>query len=265
MKIVIQRHQSDLQVFRALAVAQAVRKAKPDAEVYLECFDKYKGLLDLCPGIKWKNPHHPFEVSFREGSVAPDGTKQQDRKGGKLYDEVISLEPDSPLELELIKSGMLWWDFIKAKVTQQSDLGASLTIADFPDITIPMTAAVDCGNRVLICPLSHFSHPMQVNANGLEQMAKDKFPGAAIWWISPENVFLGGNRPLLRYSNFAQLAWIVKNSVAVIAVNGLVSAIAKSTFAGQPIGKPTIHIAGKYDKGFERDQFLAYAKLMEVA
>ncbi len=252
MKIVIIRHQSDLQVFRGLAVAQAAQKAKPDGEVYFECFDRYKGLLELTPGIRWKNPHSPFEVSARAGEEGKPG-----RKGGKLYDEVISLEPDSPLELELINSGMPWWDFVKAKVAQQSELGASLKIEDFPILTLKGERP-QAAKYALVSPLSHFAHPAHANPNDLEERAKKEFPGVQILWLTLENAFLGTNRPIARWQSYAELANLIARSEGVIAVNGIVSAIAKT------IGKKLIHIPGKYGKAFVRDQFLAYSKLMEV-
>jgi hypothetical protein len=268
MKIVIQRHTADLQVFRALAVAQAAAAAAPGAEIFLECFAKYRRMIELMPGLKWKNPHHPFEVAERGPSRDPStGKELPARPGGRLYDEIVTLEPDSPLELEFMRSGLPWWGFIKAKTRGESDFAAKLKIPDFPELAdppCPYRAGEAPKGYIVIAPLSSYFPPSAINANRVEEYAAAQCPGAPIFWISPDNVFLGDNRNLLRCDGFVSLAWILKNAVAVFAVNGLVSAMAQSTVGGQRLVRRYCHIRGRFEKGFERDSFLSFAKAIDT-
>lgn len=267
MKIVIQRHAADLQVFRALAIAQAAAAAEPGAEIFLECFERYRRMIDLVPGVTWKNPHHPVEVSHRGATKdAQTGKEMPARKGGKLYDEIVNIDADSPLELELLKAGVPWWQFIRGKVKAESDFGAKLTLPAFPELAEPPSPYREQppAGYIVIAPLSHFSNPRTTNANRIEEYARKQCPGAPVFWISPDNTFLGDSRNLLRWDAFTSLAWILKNAAAVFAVNGLVSAMAQGTVNGQRLVKRYCHIAGRFEPGFERDSFLAFAKLMET-
>lgn len=265
MKTVIKRHASDLQVFRALAVAQAAAAADPSGEIFVECLERWRRIVELAPAIKWKNPHHPYEVAARAAVKDSGGKTIAGRPGGKLYDQVIDLEPDNPLEIEFLNAGLPWWQFISAKLKAQNDIGAKLALRAFPEIADPACPYSEPpANFVVLAPLSRFSNPRLLNANTLEAYAKKLFPDAAIFWISEENTFLGEGRTLLRWDGFISLAWILKAATAVFSVNGLVSALAQSTVNGQRLVRRYCHIRGRFDKGFDRDVFLKFCSLMET-
>lgn len=268
MKILIQRHISDLQVFRALAIAQAAAAAEPGAEIFLECFDKHRPILDLVAGVKWKNPHHPLEVSERKGGTDGTGKTQPGRPGGPIYDRVVNIDADSILEFELMKSGLPWWQFITGKLKAEGGFGATLKPAAFPELIDPPAPGPKFSRPVdfiVLAPLSDHAHAGHMNANRLEEYARKQFPAANIYWISPGNVFLGVGRPLIRIESPIELAWILKNSIAVFSVNGLVSAMAQSTITGHGrLVTNYYHVRGKIEKGFEKDLFAKLANALEV-
>jgi hypothetical protein len=265
MKHVIKRHATDLQVFRALAVAQAAAAAAPGAEIFVECFDAYKNLVALAPAIKWKNPHHPYAVTERAKTIGPDGKEIAGRPGGKLYDEVIDLDPDTPLETEFFKSGLPWWRFITAKVNSQSDFGAKLKLRAFPEILDPPCPFSEPPpGFILLAPLSQFLNPRALNVNDLEAYAKKLFPGYAVFYAVPGNAFLGEGRNLLRYDSPSALAWILKAATAVFAVNGIVSALAQSTVNGKRLVRRYCHIRALAGAGAARDNFLKFCSMMET-
>ena len=265
MKHVIKRHAGDLQAFRSLAVAQAAAAADPKAEIFLECFEAHKKLVALAPAIKWKNPHHPYAVSERAKTLDSEGKQGSGRPGGKLYDAVIDLDPDTPLETEFLKSGLPWWKFISAKVKAQSEFGSRLKPANFPEIIDPPCPyAAPPQNYVVLAPLSRFANPRVLNVNGLHEFAKAQFPGATIYYISENNVFLGEGRNLLHYEDFVWLAWILKAATAVFAVNGLVSALAQSTIKGKRLVRKYCHIQTVKAGDAGRDSFLKYCAMMET-
>jgi hypothetical protein len=260
-KIVVRRHASEYHILRALAVAQAgAAAAGPAPEVFLECFDRYKKLLNLCPSMKWKNPHHPFAVSERGNAADPKSF----RAGGTLYDEVLDFENEGPIDPEWLASGAPWWRYMTARVKQGSDFGAKLKIASFP--TLEVVDDPYAGNPpdyVVIAPLSNIADMRQVNANAIENFAKAQFPGSAIAYVSPENTFLGETRNLMRYNGFTSLAGILRSARAVIAVNGFVSALAQSLFKGERLVKRYYHVKGIYAAA-SKDIFLKQAALLET-
>ena len=263
MKIVVRRHVSDFQVFRALAVAQAAAAAAgPDAEVFLECLQHHSGILKLTPSIRWKNPHHPYEVAARH-SKDPN----LNRPGGKVFDEVIDIDADGPLEIEFRKSGLSWWRFIVAKATTQTAFGQKLTIPTFPTIEAIAQIPTPAPGFVVVAPLSTISDPRQININSLEDHVKARFPGAPIYWLSPfttgDCVVYGENRPILHYDDLPELATILRAARAVFAVNGLVSALAQSTFQGKRLVSNYCHIRGSYPKG-SKDIFLQLVERSET-
>ena len=261
MKIVIRRHIAEYQVFRAIAVAQAAAAAAgAGSEVFIECLDKFKNILALAPSIKWKNPHHPYKVAARD-TKGPDGSS---RPAAALYDEVIDIDSDGPLELQWMKSGLPWWPYTAARVKTQSAFGAKLTIADFPTIeAAPDPWRPPAPNYIILAALSVIADPRQINTNKLEAYAKKLFPNAAVYWISPDNSFLGDNRFLATYDGFTSLAGILAGAQAVFAVNGLVSAMAQSTFGGKRLVRRYCHVRGTFENA-SKDLFLKMAAGIET-
>lgn len=260
MKIVVRRHAAEYQVFRAIAIAQAAADvAGEGAEVFLECFDRHARILQLAPSIKWKNPHHPFEVTERKNEK-PELT----RPGGKIYDEVIDVEADSPLEVEWMASGLPWWRFLVAKAQNSGELGAKLKIADFPTITNAASQYKKAPPYIVIAPLSPVADMRQVNVNKIEAYARSLFPECAVGWISPDNAFLGEGRHVLNYATFPSLAGILANAQAVFAVNGVVSAMAQSFLPdGSRLVKRYCHVRGTFAAA-SKDIFVKHAAGMET-
>ena len=263
MKIVIKRHASDFQVFRAVAIAQAAAGANPGAEIFIESLERHSAVLKLFPSIKWKNPHHPFEVGFRQGGTDGNGAKIPDRKAGKIYDEVIDIDADSPLEFELLNTGIPWWEFIGHKLRQGPAFSARLKPALFP--TIETIGKPLEGKYVILAPLSEEADPRALNVNKLEAFARGHFPSSEILWVAPGNVFLGPGRDLARYDDFVTLAGILAGASAVIGVNGIVAALAQSIFEGKPLVRLYAHVIGVSDaKRIGRDIALKRLALMEI-
>lgn len=263
MKIVIKRHASDFQVLRAVAIAQAAAGANPGAEIFIESLERHSAVLKLFPAIKWKNPHHPFEVGFRQGGTDGNGAKIPDRKAGKLYDEVIDIDADSPLEFELLNTDIPWWEFIGHKLRQGPAFSARLKPALFP--TIETIGKPLEGKYVILAPLSEEADPRALNVNKLEAFARGHFPSSEILWVAPGNVFLGPGRDLARYDDFVTLAGILAGASAVIGVNGIVAALAQSIFEGKPLVRLYAHVIGVSDaKRIGRDIALKRLALMEI-
>lgn len=249
MKIVVRRHAAEYQVFRSIAIAQAARAAAGEnSEVFLESLDHFRDLLALTPSIRWKNPHHPYEVAARE-SKDPDGSS---RRGGKLYDEVIDVDSDGPLETQWLNSGLPWWQYTTARAKGQTAFGAKLAIADFPTIeTIDDLSMTDFGasDYILLAPLSPIANARQINVNKLEAYAKARFPSSAVFWIRQSGsdvIFFGDGRSAIHYVTYTFLAAILAGARAVFAVNGLVSALAQSNYKGIPLVRRYCHIRGTY-------------------
>lgn len=263
MKIVIRRHASDYHVFRALAVAQAVQAAAPDSEVFIECFDRCAPVLKLCPSVKWKNPHHPYEVTEREMQDSK-GVKSI-RPGGKLYHEVIDIDAEGPLEMQLLKSGLPWWRYATARAATATPFGAGLKIPPFPTIEAVGNVEMPAADFIVIAPLSPLAFPGHLNVKHLEDYAKGLYPSAQVFWLSPEGEFLGENRPLLNFEGYPQLASLLASARAVFAVNGIVSALAQSKVAGVEgrLVKRYHHVRGQYAAA-GRDIFLRYCAMSDT-
>lgn len=235
MKTVIKRHSGEYQIFRALAIAQAAARAGDLALV--DCFQIHQTILDLVPAVTWKNPHAPFAFGAERQHTDSNGHVTV-RPAGNVYDRVIDLNGGGGLdEFEWSQTGLDWCTWARGKA---SAAVPGLKVEPFPEITLP--TELEPVAAVLISPLSDQADPRQVNVNRLENYAKSKFPGDPIFWHSPENMNLGNGRCAFDICgggpfSFVRLAQTLQRFKAVIAVDGLVAALAQSTYRGAPLVK----------------------------
>lgn len=248
MKIVVRRHDRPFAIFRALAVAQALARI-PGAEVFLECLESWKSVLELTPAIKWKNPHHPFAVHQRGEA----GTRDF-RKGGALYDHVIDLDGDGPFEAKWAHFGLQWWDWVLSEMAEDILLWDPTLRAAFdenfeawPAIEVPL-AATSAGrprplNYVLVDALSDEISPFGVNAKLLEDRIRQECPSSEIVWSArhPQANF-GAGRVRLVAGSYRELAQQIAAAAAVYAVNGMVFALAMAKHGAAPLQAKTVFL-----------------------
>lgn len=238
MKIVIRRHDRPFAIFRCLAIAQALTRIS-GAEVYLECLENWKGILELAPSIRWKNPHHPFAVHER-GQLGQKGH----RPAGKLYDEIIDLDGDGPFEARWSQTGMNWWAWAVNQLGVELDRFAPQStsavfgrLQAWPRIEAPLGAGGGRPaplNYVLVDAISDEISPFGVNANLLEERIKKEWPGSEILYsVRHPQAHPGGGRTRLLAGSYLQLAQQIAAARAVYAVNGMVFALSQSRLAGE--------------------------------
>jgi hypothetical protein len=230
MKTVIRRHVRTYHVFRALAIAQAIKKIRPDEEVFIECLDEHKHVLDLAPGVKWKNPHHPFEVVERLNE-----NQNLHRKAGPLYDRVIDIDSEGPFEARQVAFGGSFWAWVVSVISEKNpELAGEIQMNPWPSIEIPLPkpAAIATAGCVLIAPISQESNPIEINANALAAWAEKAFPGVPQLWATFGRNF-GPGRIAAPFSSLPELAGVIAAAKAVVTVKGIIAGLAQAAVPGR--------------------------------
>lgn len=228
MKIVLQYHIRLGDIIRLFPIARHLAGQGKGNEIFIECAERYRSVLDLIDYAKWKDPAAPLK----------------DEKGGKLFDALYPLQiwPQRAHQYRTDRAGPRWADFITAPYPDDfRGMNRAIVFTKLPPLEATLKKYGIPADYSLACPAGFcenirgdfgLSQPIDfyIFESWLHHTIK---PRGNVFYLAP--LKSGMNRRFVHVDNLAELATLIRGAIDFATILSAPAVIASARIDKKPI------------------------------